>query len=211
MVRDFSDREWVKLEIAAELGIRPDVLEITPSFVAAARGGEIRRFYIVDVRPRGSRAFSIYVVANASEARGIAKDAAMDDVLGSPSHFSPKFWQKLAPGSPSAVTFKEAMRRELQHQNYTRTPAHLVARGEVADWVERETKRQLSSLSDAVEWIESVGGARRWRTVLEDAGIGWNTAADAALEQNGVEHYLPRIIGSVRETPSGFAYWEVER
>jgi len=72
------------------------------------------------------------------------------------------------------------------------------------DYIERYVN---DVLADPVEYLEDIYGDEAIKKALEWGGIGYEKAADEAVNIDGPGHFLSGYDGEIRELPSGGVYW----
>jgi hypothetical protein len=75
---------------------------------------------------------------------------------------------------------------------------------ELDEFAEDMTNDQLR---DPMEYLRDIFGDDTTKKAIEIAGIDIDEAAEAAVSEDGPEHFVARYDGNSSETKSGFVYW----
>lgn len=75
---------------------------------------------------------------------------------------------------------------------------------EIEELAEDRTK---DLLKDPMSYLEDIYGDEAAAKAIEIAGLDIDAAAQAAVDEDGVEHFLCRYDGNYYTSPSGFVFW----
>ena len=76
---------------------------------------------------------------------------------------------------------------------------------EIEDVAEKETEPQLK---DPVSYLTDIyGNEDGIKKAIEIAGIDVDAAAEAAIKEDGAEHFIARYDGYINDGPGGIVYW----
>jgi hypothetical protein len=220
---DFNDEDAVLAEMARELDIDPDELEIDDSGRGLSSFGE-GTIYLVSIRG-GHKEWC--VAEDVDTAYKVAVAVTTQDLEQEPEIFSKDFIESHIDKMKLARELEPDVRSG--HENYVRdmdaddfwkaAGRENIAlpeedeEGELPDPDDDDIDKLVDamteeSLRDPMAYLEDIyGGAEAVEQAIKIAGIDVAAAADDAVDTDGWQHFLASYDGNSHETPSGLVYW----
>ncbi len=217
---DFSDEETVLAEIARELDIDPDDLEIEENDGLSSFGtGTV---YTIRLAHGGSKEWS--VVEDYDQQHALALEVVKQDLEEDPSIFNQDFIERhinmdrLRRDLESDVqNGNEEQLREMSDREFWRTAERYIDVPEedddgdmpdpedyIDDVANAMTDEQLK---DPMSYLEDIYGDDAAKRAIEIAGIDVNAAAEDAVDTDGEAHFLARYDSNDYHTKNGLVYW----
>jgi len=226
-VVDFGDEDEVLAEMAKELDIDPDELEIDDD------GGGLSSFgegVVYEITIRGGKHGKEWQVVESDDAmRELALAVVKQDLEQEPGLFSKDFIaqhintnrlrrdleQDLLNSRIDDLTYEAERNPDRFWEDYEREGFDAPEEDEEgerrepeSDEIEELAEKQVESeLEDPMRYLEDIYGDEAAAKAIEIAGIDIDAAAEEAVDTDGAEHFLARYDGNYWETPSGFVYW----
>jgi hypothetical protein len=231
---DFKDAEEVLREVGAELGLRLDRLCIFPldSITVQGAGGSIEYvpglvYVVEDLKATTDDTW--VVVRDARRAREIAVETAQVDIYDVPGDYP---FDLLAAHVDMA-----RLRRDVYEEAYSsnldaldaprnrpevfwsywegeglKLPKFPLAGAERMFPTQEEVEGLASVMArnqtlDPLSYLVANHGRAAQQMLVNSHALNTKDAAEEAVRHFGVEYYLTRGRGHVRETPSGYQYW----
>jgi hypothetical protein len=224
---DFSDEESVLHEIALELDIDPNELEIDD------RGRGFSSFgagTVYEITIKGGKEWC--VVENEDQERELALAVVKQDLEESPENFDNNFIEShinidrlrdylkndVIDSAIDRLTDDAERRPDDFWEDYER--AGLIApeaddEGELPEpeqsHIEELAEHQANhKLRDPMDYLRDIYGNDAVKQAIQIAGIDIDAAAEEAVDTDGPAHFLSSYDGRSYTTKSGLVYWRVE-
>lgn len=221
---DFDDENAVLKEVAKEIDIPWDQLKIRES-----RNYNGAESTIYEIRHAWSHS-EWYVAENEEAVEALATNLVEQDLEESPENFNRDFIEQhidtkaLKQALLSDVTSMriddltdEASRRPddfwQQYENEGRDAPEEDEEGNRREPTAREIeeladKQAEDQLSDPMSYLEDIYGREdAVKQAIEIAGLNVKEAAEAAVREDGAEHFINSYDGKTHQTPAGLVYW----
>lgn len=218
---DFSDEDAVLAEVAKDLDIDPERASISED--RGLCGFRAGIFYRIEV---GNKEYIVAEDTYSAEQLAIA--IVTDDLENEPELFNKDFLRqhididRLRRDLLSDV--QDMIQEDLQYDadrnvdNFWRAVEDYI---EVPEPDEEGNLREPDSLEvekaaekmaedrlrDPIEYLEEIYGDEATAKAVEIAGIDIRDAAEAAVREDGWEHFVARYDGRSHEIDSGLVYW----
>lgn len=225
---DFDDEETVLAEVAQELDEDPDDLKISEDSGLSSFGEGT----VYEIETRGGRK-SWKVVENHDQMESLALAVVKQDLEQEPEIFNKEFIEQhinigrlkrdLEPELLSSRTddLQDMAERDPDRfwEEYERAgfeapeeeedeDGDTERRDPEDDEVEELAQHQIDEeLRDPMAYLDDIYGDDAAKKAIEIAGIDIEAAAQAAVDEDGAEHFLARYDSNYYETPSGLVYW----
>lgn len=218
---DFGDEDAVLAEIARELDIDPDELDIKEE--TGLTGFGTGTVYEITIKG-GHKEWM--VVENSDQEEELAVEIVKQDLEEEPELFEKSFIE-------SHINM-DRLRRDLTDDVLNNNIETLQDRSDDEFWreyerggfdapeededgnrpepnelqieelAEQQTKEQLQ---DPMQYMDDVYGADAAKEAIRIAGIDVDAAAEEAVDTDGTGHFLSGYDGETHETKSGLVYW----
>ncbi len=218
---DFGDEEAVLREVAEELGEDADSLGIEESHMTGFRAGQV-----YEISTRGGRR-SWIVVEDEDVARDLAIKVVLQDLESEPELFNRDFIERFIDTDrlrrDLTSDVESMIYDDLSEERADRFWAQAEDWGmdvpeededgnlpepEGSDIEELAEKIAEDRLADPIEYLSDIYGREEAiAQAIKIAGIDYNAAAEAAVDEDGWEHFLSRYDGNYDTTASGFVFW----
>ena len=218
---DFDDEDAVLAEVAAEIDVDPDEMEIRDSHLTDFGAGTV---YEVTLRGGGHKEW--HVVESEDQERELALAIVKQDLEESPENFEPNFIEshidtdRLRRDLESDVqnSNEDRLRDERPRdfwKEYERAGFDAPEEdedGEREDPDDSHIEELAQSLTDEelkdpMQYLKDIYGDDAAKQAIEIAGIDIDAAAEDAVDTDGAAHFLSSYDGNSYTTPGGLVYW----
>lgn len=217
---DFGDEEAVLAEMAAELDIDVNELNIEESHLGSFGAGTV-----YEIKGHSRKEWN--VVENDDQERELALEIVKQDLEQEPEIFEKNFIESHID--------TERLRRDLHSDVYNMNYETLRDRSDDEFWDEYERggfeapeededgerpdpentqieelaeKQTDEQLEDPMQYLEDIYGKEdAVKQAIKIAGIDIEAAAEEAVDTDGTGHFLSGYDGETHETKSGLVYW----
>jgi hypothetical protein len=218
---DFSDQDAVLEEVAKELDIDADELDIVTNTGLESFGA----CDVYEVRIRRSKNGKTWsVVESSDDMEALALAVVKQDLEHEPEIFEKSFIEqhintdRLRRDLESDVrNMTEEDLREMSDRQFWKTAENYIdvpeededgGMPDPDDFIEDVAEAMVEErLKDPMEYLEEIYGDEAAAKAIEIAGFDIDAAAQDAVDTDGAEHFLARYDGNSHETPSGFVFW----
>lgn len=220
----FDDEKAVLREVCKEIGYDPSDCSIEDS--RELQGFSAGTFYTIAC---GNKEWN--VAKDSDSMRELAIEIVKQDLESEPENFNRSFLERHI----DIDRLKRDLRSDLESSNYDYAkeigaerfwkeadqrsidiPDDVQAALDAGDDPRDPTGSELDEfaedmtddqLRDPMEYLRDIYGEDTTKKAIEIGGIDIDEAADAAVSEDGPEHFVARYDGNSAETKSGFAYW----
>lgn len=218
---DFDDEDAVLAEVAKELDIDPDELEIEEDSGFSSFGAGT----VYEISISGGHK-TWMVVKDYDQQEALAVAVVTQDLEDEPENFNKSFIEshidkdklrdELESGVNDMITddleemsaseFWRAYELEgFDHpEDDNGDELEEPEQSHIDELAEQMTKDRLR---DPMEYLEEIYGDDAAKKAIEISGIDIEAAADEAVDTDGAVHFLSSYDGNDHETPNGLVYW----